>query len=361
MAFKSVKGKKGAKSKNGKGVEKDALKIKEKKDIEKTITIGGSQFDIALSKRMYVLLITVGISLVLLTLGYLVSGGREFVGVLANLILLCTFIIAVPQFLFTYRQFKSVKEMEERFPALLRDIIESLTAGLPLHQAMINVSKMDYGKLTPEVKRAANQITWGVPVTRVLNQMADRLKSSKRLYTSIKLINESYTSGGDVISILDTVANNSNLLEDAEKERKALLNQYVLLMYAICIMFIIIVVAISRLIMPIFESTAGGSEEAGEFLGLGNPCDTCSMVECIPCGLYEATSYYLFSIESDNIASYYVSLFFYMSVVQAIFSGLVAGQIGENSVTAGVKHSLIMVSITMGTFYFMIYFKVLAF
>lgn len=361
MAFKDMWGKKGIKkAKDIKSKEKP-MRIREKKDIERTISIGGSQFNIAISKRVYILLITVAISLLLLAVGYLVSGGAEFVGVLANLILLCTFIIAVPQFMLTYREFKGIKEMEERFPALLRDIIESLTAGLPLHQAIINVSKMDYGKLTPEVRRVANQITWGIPVTRVLNQMAERVKRSKRLYTSIKLINESYTSGGDVISILDTVANNSNLLEDAEKERKALLNQYVLLMYAICIMFIIIVVAISRLIMPIFESTASGSEEAGEFLGLGNPCDTCTMVECIPCGLYEATSYYLFSIEPDNIASYYVSLFFYMSVVQAIFSGLVAGQIGENSVTAGVKHSLIMVSITMGTFYFMIYFKVLAF
>jgi flagellar protein FlaJ len=39
---------------------------------------------------------------------------------------------------------------------------------------------------------------------------------------------------------------------------------------------------------------------------------------------------------------YYRALFLLMAIVQGIFSGLVAGQIGEGSVTAGIKHSLIM-------------------
>ena len=39
---------------------------------------------------------------------------------------------------------------------------------------------------------------------------------------------------------------------------------------------------------------------------------------------------------------YYNALFLIMVVVQGIFTGLVAGQIGENSIVAGFKHSLIM-------------------
>ena len=31
-----------------------------------------------------------------------------------------------------------------------------------------------------------------------------------------------------------------------------------------------------------------------------------------------------------------------MAIIEGIFTGLVAGQIGEGSVTAGVKHSIIM-------------------
>ncbi len=40
--------------------------------------------------------------------------------------------------------------------------------------------------------------------------------------------------------------------------------------------------------------------------------------------------------------AYYKSLFLVMIVIQAVFSGLIAGQIASDSVTAGGKHSLIL-------------------
>jgi flagellar protein FlaJ len=43
-----------------------------------------------------------------------------------------------------------------------------------------------------------------------------------------------------------------------------------------------------------------------------------------------------------------------MAVVQGIFSGLVAGQIGEGSVTAGLKHSSIMTLSGFGILLFLL-------
>ena len=311
---------------------------------------------IILSSEVKILFVTIFIAAVLIILGVISSN----FGILANLILLSTFIVAVPQFLVMYEKYRDVREMQEKFPAFLRDVIESMTAGVSLHQAIINNSKFDYGKLSKEVKKMANQLTWGLPLTKVLTQLANRVKSSKRLYASVKIINESYISGGDVISILSTLTDHSNILEEAEKERKSLLNQYVVLMYAISIIFIVIVVAINRLMVPIFEATSIGAE-AGEAIGMTNPCDPdlCNGFDCAVCELYTITSVNVFSIDPTSIGAYYISVFFFMSIIQAVFSGLVAGQIGENSVKAGVKHSLILISITLGTFYFLIYFKIL--
>ena len=39
---------------------------------------------------------------------------------------------------------------------------------------------------------------------------------------------------------------------------------------------------------------------------------------------------------------YYNALFISMIIIQGIFTGLVAGQIGEGSAVAGLKHSVIM-------------------
>ena len=57
---------------------------------------------------------------------------------------------------------------------------------------------------------------------------------------------------------------------------------------------------------------------------------------------------------SQGGTCYYNALFVLMAVVQGIFSGLVAGQIGEGSVSAGVKHSIIMTIAGFGTLFILL-------
>ncbi|MBI2084289.1 MAG: type II secretion system F family protein [Candidatus Aenigmarchaeota archaeon] len=288
-----------------------------------------------------VLLISIGVSAALIIVG-LISADS---GILGNSIILSTFIIAAPILFVRYKQFRELKEMEEKFPSFLRDLIESIKAGLPLHKAIVNASKINYGSLSSEVNRMANQISWGVPVDKVLRQFSERVKDSKRINASTQVILESYLAGGNVVFTLDTVADSQLKLIDAEKEKESTLGQYTLIMYAVSLVFIVIVVALNKLMVPIFELSAQGSE-----FGIINPCDACAGLQCGICFLFQGTSSTIFKIDSTSIAAYYISLFFYMSMIQAIFSGLVAGQISEGSMIAGLRHSLILSSITFGTF-----------
>lgn len=298
-----------------------------------------------LTKEVKYLTISVAISAVLISIGIL---SRD-PGVLGNVWILSTFIVATPQLLFRYTKYRELKEMEQRFPTFLRDLTESISSGMPFHKSIQSASKTDYGKLSKEIKKMSNQISWGMTVDKVLNQFRDRVKRSKRLYTTIGILRESYLSGGNIISILESIADDVTMLEESDKERRSILNQYVILMYAVCIIFIVIAVAINRLLLPIFSSTPGAGLAGGP-LSLTSPCDECTDVNCNICSLFEGTAQYVFSIEPKTIGAYYTSLFFFMSLIVAIFSGLVAGQIAENSVTAGIKHSLILVAITFGAF-----------
>lgn len=298
-----------------------------------------------------------------LLISLLVSTGLMFagllsydIGVFGYTIIISTFIIAIPQFLIRYRRYRELKEMEEKLPLFLRDVIESLRSGMPLHQAIVAAGKLEYGKLSKEVKKMANQLSWGLPLDDVLDKFGVRVRKSKRLFTTIRIIREAQLSGGDVIATLDRVSDNSTILEDAEKERATLLNQYVLLMYAIALIFVVIVVAINNLMMPIFEATTTGAATAaaaefgGGIIGLANPCDVCVAFGCNVCSFYKGTARTIFSIDPSTIGAYYTALFFYMSLIQSMFAGLVAGQISENSITAGIKHSLILSGITFGAF-----------
>jgi flagellar protein FlaJ len=271
------------------------------------------------------------------------------IGVVGNMVIFATFLIAAPQLFLRYEKYREIREMEERLPQFLRDLTENVRSGLPLHKAISTASKFEYGALSKEVKKMAHQISWGMPVNKVLDKFAERVKNSKRLSTAIKIVRESYESGGNLVSTLESVTESTSLLREAQSERKSLLNQYVLLMYAISLIFTGIVSVINQLLLPIFETSA--QAEAVETLGFQNPCTAASELLAVSvCNFYKAIAQYVFSLDPVKIGAYYTSLFFIMALIQSIFSGLVAGQISEGSILAGIKHSLILFGITLGAF-----------
>jgi len=306
-----------------------------------------------ISPEIKIVAISSVITAIIIVIGVLTSNA----GVIGNGIILGIFLIALPLVLLRYEKFRTIKEIEEKFPLFLRDVVESIRSGMPLHQAIITNSKLDYGRLSKEVKKMAHQLSWRMPVNEVLDQFTERVKTSKRLYSSLQTIRESYSSGGDVVSTFESVADNLTQLDDAEKERKALLNQYVLLMYGIAFIFVGIVVAINKLLIPVFSvsSTPGGQEA----LGLTNPCASPLGIEGTICDLYALPAQYIFSIDPTSIGAYYTSLFFFMSVIVSIASGLVAGQISENSIAAGLKHSAIMSIGVIGIMFILRYVNLL--
>jgi flagellar protein FlaJ len=295
-----------------------------------------------LSKESKIFLTSLIVALFLLIIGIL---SRD-VGVIGNMIILSTFIVASPQLFLRYEKYRELKDMESNFPNFLRDLVESLRSGLPLHKAIQATSRLNYGKLSKEIKKMSNQISWGVPLQKVLTQFSERVKKSKRLHIATRIMKESYLAGGDIVAAFESLADNTTMLDEAEKERKTILSQYVLLMYAIAFIFVAIVVAINKLLIPIFQL----STTTPGFSGLSNPCYTCQGLGCNVCDLYSITAAYIFSIKGGGIESYYTSLFFFMAIIQGFFSGLVAGQISENSITAGIKHSLIITAIIFGSF-----------
>lgn len=301
-----------------------------------------------LSKERKILLVCILISLFLLVIGVL-SGLR---GVLGNTIILSAFIIVTPQLIFNYINYRNLKEIELRFPHFLRDLVELTRAGMPLHKAIIFSSNTDYSNLTPHIKKMAHQLSWNVNIIKVLEQAQERLKRSKTLAKVFRILIETYNSGGSIDSTLDSLSSTMMTLQDTEKERKSTLNQYVVAMYVISLVFIGIVVGINWLMVPIFQSMAtptGGVAAVGI---ISNPCSTCvhvADVACAPCGIYSGICS-LFGSDPDSIGCYYLALFFSISVIQSLMGGLVAGQIGEGSVVAGIKHSLILVCITVAAF-----------
>ena len=161
------------------------------------------------------------------------------------------------------------------------------------------------------------------------------------------IIKESYQAGGDVASTLDSIARDIVMLKDTEAERVSMLKQNVMIMYGIFFMFVGISIMIIYVMIPMIQSQP--TIQTGAFgFAFNNPCEGIAM---FPCNVYSAIG--LFLGIPPGIANYYISIFFVVVLVQGIFTGLIAGQLGENSITAGSKHSLIMGFSGVGIFIFL--------
>jgi flagellar protein FlaJ len=259
---------------------------------------------------------------------------------MGNLILLAAIIGAVPFAFFSYFEYNKIKSMEDQLPLFLLDLSEAQKIGMTLPEALKQVSKTDYGKLTEEISKIDYQLSWGIPTQEAMNNFALRLRKSKLIGRVVRIINEAYSSGGDIARTMEATASDITAIKEAEKERRAVTYQHMLIMYAIYYIFIGIVIGLSQTLIPLMNLNVQ-SGIAGNIMAFSDPCEGClnnAGIFCINCSIFSIVCK-MFVIEKG---CYYYALFLLMAIVQGIFSGLVAGQIGEGSVTAGLKHSSIM-------------------
>lgn len=247
----------------------------------------------------------------------------------------------------SYMRARRLDSMEEELPGLLKSLSESLKSGMSFPHAFQNVAESDHGALNPLVQKAANQLSWGIPFHEVMNRFSESVEGSQLLSRTVDIILQSYKSGGNVPETMDAIAQSSTDVRDAMKERESKMHQQVIVIYAIYFLFVGIIIALFGILRPILNL---GFEMGGSFFSGGsaqNPCMTfigkpiCKLAPAL--GLGSATAK----------LSYYKALFFLMLLIQGIMSGLVAGEIYEGQASAGTKHSLILVSVGIFSYLFL--------
>lgn len=263
---------------------------------------------------------------------------------IVNTLFLGMLILVVPYSVYKFVRLKKIKAYESEFPNFLRDIAESQRAGLSLIQSIHAVSKSDYGALTKEIKKMNNQLSWNVPMERVLASFGERVSDSRVITRSLMIIGQANKSGGSVEDTMDSLASNIEAIKEAQQEKSVLLNQQVVMMYAIFFIFLGITIALIKFLIPLLETQV----QTGGFGVQGfnpNPCTACAgspNPACAGCHTFSTIAVSFGLGEPDDISAYYKSLFLAMILIQGFFSGLIAGQIGSDSIVVGIKHSMIM-------------------
>jgi flagellar protein FlaJ len=214
-------------------------------------------------------------------------------------------IIAVsPSSLLSFADFKWRKSIDEHLPDLFRSIVQAQETGMTLPQAFEEAAKRDYGPLTAELKKMNTQISWGLSFEEALLAMRSRI-NTVLVQRTIPMIIEAGRSGGQVEKVFDPMGKFIQTTLLLDKERRTQTRPYVAIIY---VSFFVFLFTIILLFKSFFVSVEGSPL-------LGSAVATPSEMERV---------------------------LFHLTSIQAFFGGLVAGKMGDGTIAAGLKHSLVM-------------------
>ena len=256
-----------------------------------------------------------------------ITFGDIIIGLWYDYVILGIIVFTGVYGIYEFMRLQTVRKIDDRFPDFVRDLAEARRAGMTFTKAIIHASKGNYGVLTPEIQKIARQISWGSSVDAALSSFANRV-NTKLIRRTISLIIEASRSGGHVADVLDAASKDAREIKLIESERRASLISYVAIVYIGMGVFLMIVVIITKTLLPALMGSSGGSS--------------------LPVGGMGA----LQNTKEDILAI--TQVFFSAAIIQSGLMGLVAGVFEEGDLISGIKHSFIMLVIAWVVFKFFV-------
>lgn len=175
----------------------------------------------------------IGIGLIVLIVSLILLKDTKYLFLMVGL----GVIIGILPFLITILlDSKRESEKEQMFLEFSRDLVESVKTGTPISKSIINLKDKPYGPLSENVRKLANQISIGIPLNTAL-QIFSKDINNQSISRSISLIGHAEKSGGNIGTILESVAEAVTLTDKLKKERKSTISTLVVQGYIIFIIF----------------------------------------------------------------------------------------------------------------------------
>jgi flagellar protein FlaJ len=217
------------------------------------------------------------------------------------------FISAAPAAIVHIRLSKERESMEAGVSNFLRDLTEVRKTGLSPEKCIESLSKREYGTFSSQLHKISCEISWGIPIKKVMGDFLHRTRSWMVQIVMFLLV-ETIDVGGGTIEMIESLARFNNLTQEVEKEKKMSVRPYVFMPYLASILLVATTIMMMGLTTGI----------------------TVPGVEAVP---------------TDN--SLMQTVFMSSVIFNSFLIGIVAGKISEESIGAGFKHAAILVLISI--------------
>ena len=222
--------------------------------------------------------------------------------------------------LYEYGSYK-LRRLEKYLPDFLRGLGSLNESGLNIVTAIKVMSSSQLGVLTEEVQRMRKDIEWGRLVTEALERFEERVGSSI-VSKVVSIINRALLATSNVRAAIFAAASDVELLLDFRERLKNAMFSYMVIIYVTFGVFLFTVVVILQNFIAVF-SNFSVTQIAGAYFN--------------PPNLGEMST-----------------LFYHASLINALVNGIIAGVMSEESVSAGLKHSMLLMTICLAVFAFVV-------
>jgi len=244
------------------------------------------------------------------------SIGSLILGILllrTNFLIFCIFptILAIGLAAIIYT--RKIRSLESNLFIFLDDLKDLLQGGMNIVTAMEVISDHDYGALNEYIKRITAQVKIGVAFDVAIVTVFSEVDSP--LFNKVaNVISETMKYGGNLMKIFKALSNYVKLIDEMGEERRAKTFSTVFSSYFMFFIFIAIILTIQIVFLPMLKANEMGVSSRG------GP-----------------------SIADINFNAY----FLYLLIIQAGFAGPIIGKISEGNAIAGIKHSIILLVVSI--------------
>lgn len=245
---------------------------------------------------------------------------ETFIDVIDDQIVVAFLIIFIPLGVFYELWRNKIRSIESLLPEFLERMAGINEVGLTIAQAIGILVNAHLGLLSYEIRKIKRDMEWGANFREALVRFEERVRTAL-IARTVVLITKASQMSGSISDVLHIAAMDARMNEILRRERSSEMFIYTAIVYLSFLVFIFVVAVISIQFLPMLGNLSSGHSQIGPLSSLGSfPHATISR------------------------------LLYHTCLVQALMSGLIAGQMGEGSVAAGVKHSCILLIIAVLAF-----------
>lgn len=316
-------------------VEADIDEITRGLEHERSTRVGMGKFlkhpiKVLTEKPINIFIVSIPLGLIIFIGGFISMVASYGIQVLFTSTIIDDFIVfavlvaIVPVAFLDFKEQWRIKSLENALPNFFRDLAGMNDSGMTLPNAVHIVASAEYSTLTPHIRKLDQDMSWGSGFVEAMYRFGKDL-GTPLADRSVDLIAKASKAGGDISEVLRAAAKDTFEVVNLAQERSNNMLIYVIIvLVSFAVFLFVIAILVSTFLTTM--ATAGASAASSGAKGFIGQID-------------------LFG---------YKRLFSHAALLQGFFSGLVAGQMGEGRLIAGLKYSAIMVFISWITFRFFI-------